>query len=245
MNQEAESGTAATQAPTAGKSGKTKLVQRIFRLVLGTFLFALVLFGSAGRINWPGAWAFVAVFLLFLAFVLAWGTRNAPELLDERSKTAANVKSWDKIIIRIYNFLLISLFVLAGLDARFRWSHMPWIWQALGGIAFLLAGNVIFWCMRTNAFLSARARIQNDRGHSVVQSGPYQHVRHPMYIAIMVLMPGIALLLGSLWALVPAGMIAFLFVIRTALEDKMLRTELPGYPEYAERVRYRLLPGLW
>ena len=246
MSQDTQSAAHAVQQSPAGKSAKAKLPQRIVRLLAGTAILCLILFGTAGRVNWLGAWAFVALFFLFLLFALVWGTRNAPELLDERAKPGGNVKSWDKVIMRIYSLVLISLFVVAALDAgRFRWSHMTAVWQVMGGAIFLLSGSVIFWCMKTNAFLSARARIQDDRGQTVVQDGPYQYVRHPMYIGIMVLMPGVALLLGSWWALAPAGVIAILFVIRTALEDKMLRAELPGYQEYASKVRYRLVVGVW
>ncbi len=104
---------------------------------------------------------------------------------------------------------------------------------------------MIWWCMSTNAYLSRFARIQDDRGQKVAQTGPYQFVRHPMYAAIILPVPCIALVLGSWWALIPVGLIACVFVIRTALEDRMLIEELAGYPEYAEKVRYRLLIGIW
>jgi protein-S-isoprenylcysteine O-methyltransferase Ste14 len=230
----------------SGKPVSGKLVRRTLRLILGTAVFCATEFGIAGRLDWLGAWALAAFFFFYLLFVLIWGTRNAPELLDERGSKAANVKNWDKIIMKLYSFLLISLFILASLDAgRFRWSHTSAQWQISGGLIVVLAGGIIFWCFRTNAFLSSRARIQDDRGHSVVRSGPYRYVRHPMYISLIILMPGVALLLGSWWALAPAGMIAILFVIRTGLEDRMLREELPGYQDYASSVRYRLLPGMW
>jgi protein-S-isoprenylcysteine O-methyltransferase Ste14 len=247
MNDDSSGKPAGTALPAnqPEKSGTSKFLRRLVRIAFGTALFSLILFGTAGRFNWPGAWTFAGIFSFFLVLVLVWGTRNAPELLDERSKVAGNVKSWDRTIIKIYNVLLIGLFILAGIDARFHWSHVAWFWQTAGGVVFVLAGTAIFWCMRTNAFLSARARIQDDRGHTVVQSGPYQYVRHPMYAGIMVMVFGVALLLGSKWALLPAGSIGILFVVRTALEDRMLRTELPGYEEYAGKVKYRLVVGVW
>jgi protein-S-isoprenylcysteine O-methyltransferase Ste14 len=132
------------------------------------------------------------------------------------------------------------------LDAgRFRWSHMPVLLQALGGAIVFLGSCLVFWCFRTNAFLSNDARIQADRGHCVVRGGPYRYVRYPMYAALIALMPSVALLLGSWWAVVPAGIIMVLFSGWTALEDRMLRTELSGYEEYSVHVRYRLVPGVW
>jgi protein-S-isoprenylcysteine O-methyltransferase Ste14 len=99
--------------------------------------------------------------------------------------------------------------------------------------------------MAVNPFLSTVVRIQDDRGHYVVMTGPYRYVRHPMYSAIFIMWPGIALALGSWWALIPAAVIDIIFVIRTALEDRTLQAELPGYAEYAQRTRYRLVPGVW
>lgn len=223
-----------------------KLISRLLRLTVGAALFGLTLFGTAGRLDWPGAWAFVIFFFFFLFFVLVWGTRNAPDLLDERGSRAANVPRWDKIIMTTYRVTLMVLMITAALDAgRFRWSHVPLGVQILGGSIVFLGSCLVFWCFRTNAFLSSDARIQADRGHCVVRGGPYRYVRHPMYIALIVLMPSVALLLGSWWALIPAGMIVILFSIRTAFEDRMLRTELAGYAEYAASVRFRLVPGVW
>jgi len=206
VSQEAARKPPSEQKIEVGKPASGKLFQRVCRLILGMAAFCLTVFGIAGRIDWLGAWALAAFFFSYLAFVLVWGTRYAPDLLDERGAKAANIKAWDKIIMKIYSFLLILLFILASLDAgRFRWSHASAQWQISGGLVVVLAGGLIFWCFRANAFLSSRARIQDDRGHRVVRSGPYQYVRHPMYISLIILMPGVALLLGSWWALAPAG----------------------------------------
>jgi len=135
---------------------------------------------------------------------------------------------------------------VAGLDAgRFGWSVMPIAVQVAGYIALLFAMAVTYWAMAVNPFLSTIVRIQDDRGQYAVTSGPYRYVRHPMYAMILLMYPGIALLLGSWWALIPAAVIAIVFVIRTALEDQTLQAELPGYAEYAQRTRYRLVPGVW
>jgi protein-S-isoprenylcysteine O-methyltransferase Ste14 len=117
--------------------------------------------------------------------------------------------------------------------------------QALGVAGYVACAALIWWCMSANTFLGSWARIQHDRGHTVVRSGPYGYVRHPMYVAIIISLGCIPLILGSWWALLPWALIAVLFVVRTSLEDRMLRDSLPGYGEYAGQVRYRLLPGLW
>jgi protein-S-isoprenylcysteine O-methyltransferase Ste14 len=117
--------------------------------------------------------------------------------------------------------------------------------QVLGLTGIILTGGLIFWAIRTNAYLGRMVRIQQDRGHRVVTGGPYRYVRHPMYVGIILLFPCMALFLGSWWAFVPAVLIGALMVIRTALEDDTLQAELTGYAEYAQRVRYRLVPGLW
>jgi len=135
---------------------------------------------------------------------------------------------------------------LAGLDAgRFRWSSTPPSLRILGWLGLLAAGGMGWWSMSADTYLSHMVRIQHDRGHRVVTTGPYQYVRHPMYVGTILFALGVPLVLGSCWALVPGGSIGVLFVVRTALEDRMLRDQLSGYKEYAERVRYRLLPGIW
>jgi protein-S-isoprenylcysteine O-methyltransferase Ste14 len=136
--------------------------------------------------------------------------------------------------------------VLAGLDAgRFGWSSVPPSLQAAGWAGLLFAGAVIWWAASANTFLSRMVRIQDDRGHRVVAEGPYLWIRHPMYAGVIVFILCVPLVLGSCWALVPGVLIGILFVTRTTLEDQTLREELPGYRDYAQRVRYRLIPWVW
>lgn len=222
------------------------LAKGIGKSVIRPCSMAAILFGAAGRIDWPAAWLFTALFLCFHTISGAWMFRNAPDLVEERGTKAANVPRWDILILRSCTILLPALFVTAGLDAgRLRWSHVPATLQVAAGAGVIAAGTVISWCIMVNRFLSSRARIQADRGQQVVQHGPYRYVRHPMYAAIIVLVTCIATALGSWLALIPAVLIGALFVIRTSLEDRMLRAELSGYREYAQRVPHRLLPGVW
>jgi protein-S-isoprenylcysteine O-methyltransferase Ste14 len=218
----------------------------LFRIFLLVAVLAGILFASAGRVDWLAAWLLTLLYVTFLLIVMIWGVRTAPDLLRERGTIASNVKAWDKLINAIYAILLIVLLIIAGLDAgRYGWSEMPLALRVLGTLGLVLAGWVIWWTMAENAYLSRWARIQKDRGQSVVTSGPYRYIRHPMYAAIILLVLCIAIELGSWWALIPSGLIGVLFVIRTALEDRMLHEELAGYREYACQVRFRLVPWIW
>ncbi len=232
-----------TRKPGLNRSGIGRLVQ-----VSGsTIVFGVALFLAAGRWDWVAAWVLLAEYTLtFLTFGI-WVARKNPDLINERGRMAANVKGWDKILVSIYMVMFIALFVVAGVDAgRYQWSTMPVAVQALGFICIFAAMALTYWVMLSNPFLSTYVRIQDDRGHQVASTGPYRYIRHPMYVGMIPLYAiGTPLLLGSWWALVPGAGIAIVIVIRTALEDRMLRAELPGYAEYAQQVRYRLLPGVW
>jgi protein-S-isoprenylcysteine O-methyltransferase Ste14 len=222
------------------------LLKRVVAVFAVILVMDLLLFIPAGRLDWPAAWILSLLYGVFLLVYAVWGTLKAPDLLKERSQVADNVKIWDKVIMVVYTVLLLATLVLAGLDVgRFQWSHTPVAVQVLGLLGMVLAGGLVFWTILTNAYLGRMVRIQQDRGHQVVTGGPYRYVRHPMYVGIILLFPYMALFLGSWWALVPAILIGVLMVIRTALEDHTLQAELPGYAEYAQRVRYRLLPGIW
>ncbi len=228
--------------PRLERSGINRLIQ-IFVSIL---LMGLTLFLSAGRLDWPAAWIFLGTYTLVILTLGVWVTRKHPDVVNERGKIAHDAKSWDKVLMTIYSVMILVLFAVAGLDAgRFGWSAMPLALQLIGYIALIFAMAVTYWAMAVNPFLSTIVRIQDDRGHYVVTSGPYRYVRHPMYAMILLMYPGIALELGSWWALIPAAVIAIVFVIRTALEDRTLQTELPGYAEFAQHTRYRLVPRVW
>jgi len=220
-------------------------ISRIATVLGMLVVFGVILFAFAGRLDWPEAWVFLA---LYLAGILAnglWSLRHNPEVINERGRIGANAKSWDKVIGVFYTLFLLGTFVVAGLDARFTWSDAPLWVKILGGIGFALSLALTFWVMATNTFLSTFVRIQDERGHTTVTSGPYRFVRHPMYAGILLMSWGMPLLLGSWWALIPGVLNIVLFFIRTSLEDKTLQEELPGYKEYVEKVRYRLVPGIW
>ena len=206
---------------------------------------AIVLFASAGRLDWPAAWTYVAGWFVAFVVMTLIGVWN-PDLMNERGRRAANVKGWDRVLMAIYGPMPFVIMAVAGLDAgRLRWSHVPLALQIAGFAGLALALILPAWAMSANAYLSTSVRIQDDRGHQVVTTGPYRHVRHPLYVGTILAWLCTPLALGSWWALIPATVTAALFVVRTALEDRILRQELPGYEEYTQKVRYRLLPGIW
>ncbi len=212
-----------------------------------TILFILaLLFVPAGTLNWPEAWLLLLLYFVMVSGVLIWMKIKAPGLLKERMSRNKEVKSWDKIIMAAYSFLLIILLAVAGLDAvRFGWSEVPLVAKVLGFIGYIPALIFGFLAIRENAYASDVVRIQEDRGHTVCTTGPYKFVRHPMYVGVILFILCFPLSLGSLYSFIPASLIIVLFIIRTSLEDKTLQKELPGYKDYAQKVRYRLFPGVW
>jgi protein-S-isoprenylcysteine O-methyltransferase Ste14 len=214
--------------------------------VLGMLaVISVILFALAGRLDWWEAWIFLAIYLAGILANGLWSLSHNPEVINERGRIGPNAKSWDKAIGVFYTLFLFSTFVVAGLDARFAWSAAPLWVKILGGIGFVLSLALTFWVMAFNTFLSTFVRIQDERGHSTVTGGPYRFVRHPMYAGILLMSWGMPLLLGSWWALIPGVLNIVLFFIRTALEDKTLQAELPGYTDYVQQVHYRLIPGVW
>jgi len=235
-----------TEHGSSASPARRSVVALLLQVIAVSVFLAGLLLIPAGRLDWLQAWLFVIAFTTYLIFYGFWAVRHDPGQLEERSRVGANTKGWDRTILAIYTILLIGMLVLAGLDAgRFRWAPLALVWQAVGWLAGLLGGGLIFWVVSVNTYLSRTVRIQEERGQQVVTRGPYRWVRHPMYGGVILFMLGIPLVLGSGWAEVIGGLIGVLFVVRTALEDRTLRKELPGYREYAEQVRYRLIPGLW
>jgi protein-S-isoprenylcysteine O-methyltransferase Ste14 len=221
-------------------------IRRGIQVFASVLIIGALLFLSAGRLDWLEAWIFSCLYLVYLLAVTVWVLRNDPDLANERGRKSENTKQWDKVLLAIYTPVLFIMPVIAGLDAgRFGWSSMPLAWQVVGLVGLIPAMALPWWAMSANTYLSTVVRIQDDRDHQVATTGPYQYVRHPTYVGTILFGLCIPLFLGSWWALIPGGLIAILFVIRTALEDRALQNELPGYADYAQRVRYRLLPGVW
>jgi protein-S-isoprenylcysteine O-methyltransferase Ste14 len=219
------------------------------RRFIGIFLFIVfmaVVFFAAGTLDWPELWFFLGFYVTTVTALIIWLKKHDPGLLKERMSVGRDVKSWDKKIIRTYTALLMIMYLLAPLDAvRFRWSRVPLILKGIAYLIIVVSWIIGFWAFRENSYLSPFVRIQADRGHQVCTTGPYKFIRHPMYLAVILTVLCLPLVLGSLWAFLPAVLIAALFVLRTSLEDKTLRNELPGYAEYAEKVTWKLVPKVW
>jgi len=209
----------------------------------------LSLFLSAGRWNWLEAWIYVAVTMLGTILSRMIMAKINPDLVAERSQSisAGDVKRWDKWImpfVAVFGPLLV--FVVAGLEERFGW--MPDIprWFLWIGVAIILAAIAFStWAMVVNRFFSGTVRIQTERGHRVVTSGPYRLIRHPGYLSGVVGYLAMPLILGSSWAFIPVLVGILIICLRTWLEDRTLQQELPGYREYTQTTRYRLIPGIW
>lgn len=204
------------------------------------------LFWSAGRLDWPAAWAVLAVWVLWFAAEDVILLRFHPQLLQERLSPPKAAKAWDRAILSSLRLIQLARYILAGLDQRYGWTGgFPPAAQYAGLAVCLLSSALFFWAMYSNRFFSQVVRVQSERGHAVADSGPYRWVRHPSYAGMILFELALSTLLGSWWAILAGGVCAVLFVLRAALEDRALQTELPGYAEYAGRVRYRLLPGVW
>jgi protein-S-isoprenylcysteine O-methyltransferase Ste14 len=217
--------------------------------IVGMFLvFALVLFLAAGTIAWPAGWIFL---LLFFCFVIAhsrWLFKRNPGLLTERMTGIGKVDqpTWDKVFFALASVLFLAWLVVMPLDAvRFGWSRLPPGFRLVGTGLLLWSFVLLFVTFRENTYLSPAVRVQTDRGHTVVSTGPYRLVRHPMYAALIPFIIGTTLLLGSWWGLVPGLLIVVAAARRAVLEERVLRAQLPGYEEYSATVRYRLVPHVW
>lgn len=213
---------------------------------LSILAVAVALFWSSGRFDWWPVWGIIAVWLVWFGAVDIVLLRINPDLLAERIAPPKGAKTWDKIILSSIRLIQLARYILAGLDLRYGWTqNFPPAAQIAGLVVCLLATAVFAWAMASNAYFSQVVRIQSDRGHTVVTGGPYRYVRHPSYAGMLLFELSLSTLLASWWAILAGGVCAVLFVVRTALEDRTLQAELEGYADYARRVRYRLLPGVW
>lgn len=209
-------------------------------------LFGVILFAAAGRWDWARGWVYLLAVLLLECGTLALLAARVPEMLRQRGTLHADVKRFDRVFAVLWLVLALVTPAVAGLDAvRFRWSHLSGVWGVVGLALLLPASALAAWAMLENPHFEQLVRIQQDREHRVVTTGPYRLVRHPGYLAAMVGALASPLVLGSAWTFAPAGLVAALFAWRTRLEDRTLLRELPGYEAYAARTRFRLVPGLW
>ena len=226
---------------------KGLLVKLILRFLFGLIFIGAVLFGTAGTFNWPEAWIYIVIQFGWSIAISVFLWNHDIELLKDRMKfTKRSAKGWDKVMTFVSMPFYILYLVIPGFDAvRYQWSHVP-VWAKVACFIMIIPSFMwISWIMKENTFLSRFVEIQEERGHKVITTGPYRFVRHPMYISAMILMIVWPIALGSLYALIPTAFIVVFIIVRTFLEDKTLHKELEGYVEYAQKIKYRLLPGIW
>ncbi len=217
--------------------------KRVFQVLAMVLIYGAALFLAAGRLGWLWGWVYLD---LYLALIVANALVMDRELVAERAEVREGTKGWDRLLGGV-SLLLVQpvTFVVAGLDERFGWTDVVLPLQLLAALLLALANALVVWAMASNRFFAVTVRIQEERGHNVVTQGAYRLVRHPAYLAFLLMGIATPPLLDSWWAAIPALLGSAGMVVRTALEDRTLRRELPGYEEYAEEVRYRLLPGVW
>ncbi len=226
---------------------RSGVVQWAAREAFGSPVIVILLSLIANEWGWLMAWLLGGVFLLTFIGQAVLLIPRSPELLVARNKRLReDTKVWDKVLLPLYGLASLATLVIAALDHRFGWGPVMPTWLQFLGLALCAYGSAVAtWAMSANAFFEYDARIQSDRNHAVCTTGPYRFIRHPGYHGAMMLAAGMAVVLGSVWALGPAVIAAGLLAARTALEDRMLIAELPGYAEYAGRARRRLCPRVW
>lgn len=220
----------------------------LVRMLIVIVLFPLIPILISGNWAWWEAWTYglISVFGFIVSRLLA--SQRHPDLLNERARSMdlEDAKPWDRILAPSLAFGNILILIVAGLDQLFRWTSPFSLPVKLVSLVVILLGFLLgSWALVENRFFSGVVRIQKDRGHRVVSTGPYRFLRHPGYAGALWTYLALPFLLDSIWAFIPAVLLVGVLVLRTALEDRTLQEELPGYREYVLQTRYRLIPGIW
>ncbi len=222
-----------------------RILKRFSQLALLTLAQGALLFVSAGRLDWGAGWLYLGLYGLGLAAAAIVMLPEHRDVIEARTEIAPK-HGWDGAVMAVYTLAGFAILIVGGLDERFGWTApLALPWRALGVAGYVAGYGVFVWAMRANAYFAAVSRAQPERGQQVAQGGPYRVVRHPGYAGLLLFAPACAAVLDSVWVLIPAAALMASIVARTALEDRMLRAELSGYADYAGRVRFRLLPGVW
>ncbi len=215
-----------------------------YLMVLVSFI-ALLIF--SGKLDWLNAWVYFSLSMVYTTFIfIVLGIKN-PEMLNERGKLVKKgTKPFDRVFYVLWMpLVLISMVIMAWDAVRYQWSSMP-SWTLIIGIIITIPGLILgLWAMLYNPYFELTVRIQKERDHKVITSGPYKLIRHPGYAGEILNLISTPFILGSVWGFVPIGIIVLIFIVRTALEDRTLKMELPGYEEYAKQTRYKLVPYIW
>ena len=223
------------------------MLLKILQPALTVALWVALSFIGAHRIDWTRGSIAAAVYLAGMSAIGLWVRRKSPGLIAARSKfRRKDTKGFDKIILPVILLLAFLHPLVAGWDAGCAaCSSMPFATVYPGVALFILGSAAVAWVLSVNRHAETTVRIQQDRGHTVITTGPYRFLRHPMYAGSFLLFIGLPLVWQSWGAMLVSAAIVCAFVCRTALEDRMLHQELPGYAEYAKQTRFRLAPGIW
>ena len=228
---------------------QTSALHQWGKLVVAYFLVPLILIVCGGDLDWWQAWLYSVMILVSGIGGRIWAERRHPGLTSERQdkENIQKAKSWDKVLAPLMAISVVfPMVIVAGLDHRYKWSpEFPLFLIVIGFIVTAFGYAFAAWALTENRFFYSVVCIRIDRGHVVCNSGPYRLVRHPGYAGNLPPLIGIVLALGSVWTLIPATIALAITVTRTALEDRTLQQELPGYRDYAQSVRYRLIPGIY
>ena len=235
--------------PNNTRSVRAHFLSYWIRLIITYLFIPLLLMVCAGDFSWWQAWVYSLLILIAGIGGRIWAEKRHPGLMAERVnfKKTADIKPWDKVLAPLMAVSVgFPLVIVAGLDHRFGWSPAFPLWLNILGFILIAVGYALaVWALVENRFFSSVVRIQTERGHVVCDSGPYRFIRHPGYAGNILPLLGIVLALSSVWTLIPAAVALIIAVVRTILEDRTLLEELPGYQDYAQRVRYRLIPGMY
>ena len=238
-----------SENPVIQEVAQTISPRHFIRLVMAYLLIPLILLICGEDMDWWQAWLYSLLILTAGIGGRMWAEQRHPGITAERQNKESfhNAKAWDKVLAPLMAVSVVfPMVIVAGLDHRYNWSPEFPLWLSVIGFIFIAFGYAFAaWALAENRFFSGVVRIQKDRRHVVCDSGPYRFVRHPGYAGNILPLFGIVLALGTVWTLIPAVMALIIIVVRTALEDQTLKEELPGYQDYAQRVRYRLIPGIY
>lgn len=234
-----------TETPTPAKPFTAAELQGYVSLAIVFVIMTVSLFWPAGTIDWRRAWLFLTLFVVLVFIAMSWIKRDNPELIKVRQKYQEGTKGWDAIVATVSIILFALIMPVAGFDERFQWAIAP-DWVTLLGYAALTAGFMgTTWAQAVNRHFEATVRIQTDRDHKVIDTGPYAYIRHPGYAFGLLMAAGCALSLGSFAALIPVGLAVIALAGRTLGEEAVLIEGLPGYVDYKARVKWRWVPFIW
>jgi protein-S-isoprenylcysteine O-methyltransferase Ste14 len=223
------------------------IVKWLLQNLIWVVALGVLLFVAAGTLHWPAAWVFLVTSAVIGIGFGWWLAKTDPALLAERMRPMMqkNQPAADKKFMLVFGVIALIWFLAIGFDKRMHASDIPVALQALGLAMLLLTTGFIMWVMRENSYAAPVVKVQTERGHRVVSTGPYAWVRHPMYSGTILFFVGVPLLLGSWWGVALSPLFVILFAVRSGIEERALIAGLPGYADYTRRVRYRLVPGLW